>query len=60
MLESDSQAQDFAREAQARSHDKNLRFVIARGRNLPASIEIKRANDANATIIPFHPLQGEG
>ncbi len=60
MLESDSQAQDFAREAQARSHDKNLRFVIARGRNLPASIEIKRANDANATIIPFLPLQGEG
>ena len=53
MLESESQAQDFAREAQVRSHDKNLRFVIARGRNSPASIEINRANDANATILPM-------
>ena len=60
MLESEAQAHDFLREAQARWHDKNLRFVIARGRNRSASIEINHANDANATIIPFSRLEGEG
>ncbi len=60
MLESESRARDFEREAQARWRDNNLRFVIARGRNSPARIEINRTNDANATIISFLPLQGEG
>ena len=60
MVESEAQAHDFLREAQVRWQDKNLRFVIARGRNTPASVEINHANDANATIIPLLPLQGEG
>ena len=57
MMESESQAIEFAREAETRWHEHALRFVIARGRNTPASIEINHASDGNATIIPFLPLQ---
>jgi beta-ribofuranosylaminobenzene 5'-phosphate synthase len=60
MLESEVQAQDFAREARARWRDKNLRFVIARGRNAPASIEINHVEGADATILPFFSRQGDG
>lgn len=60
MLESEAQAQDFSREAQARWREKNLRFEIAKGRNTPASIEIKYADDKRSSVIPFLPFQGEG
>ena len=60
MVETEAQAQDFAREAATRWHEGNLRFVIARGRNAPASIEVHHAHDDRATVIPFLPLQGEG
>ena len=60
MLESEIQAQDFSREAQVRWHGKDLRFVVARGRNAPASVMVNYAERQNATIVPFLPLQGEG
>ncbi len=60
IVESESQAQGFVREAEVRWHERRLRFVITRGRNAPASIEVRHADDNCSTVIAFLPLQGEG
>ncbi len=57
MVESESQAQEFLRDAPARWRDKSLRFVIARGRNTAASIEAKFTNDD--TVVPIFPVAGQ-
>lgn len=57
MMESEARAQVLAREAQARWNDGSLRFVIARGRNSPASIEVHQADDDRSTVVPFRPPQ---
>lgn len=59
MLESQTQAEEFVREAETRWHEQNLRFVIARGRNAPASVQVQDSENRDATIIPFLPLPGE-
>ena len=56
MVESESQAQEFVREAEARWHGRRLRFVIARGRNAAASVEVRHAYNDRPTIIPFRTL----
>ena len=57
MLESDAQAQAFVREASGRWQGKSLRFIVARGRNIPASIQRLGAHRDFSTVIPFlaHP-----
>ncbi len=60
MIESQTQAQEFAREAESRWRDQNLRVVIARGRNKAASIQVHQPNHADSTVVPFLPFQGEG
>ena len=55
MFESEAQAQAFMHESQARWHEQNLRFVIARGRNTAASVQVHHADNDRATIIPFLP-----
>ena len=60
MMESETQAQEFSREAATRWHEGNLRFVIARGRNAPASIEIHRSDNDRSTVVPFRPIEGTG
>ena len=51
MLESEQQAQQLARDAA--THQPGLRFVIARGRNEPASVQIQVAENTGATILPL-------
>jgi beta-ribofuranosylaminobenzene 5'-phosphate synthase len=60
MLESETQAKEFVREAEVRWREQRLRFVIGRGRNTSANIEVQHADAKRATIVPFLPLQGEG
>lgn len=51
MLESEQQAQQLARDAA--TQQQGLRFVIARGRNEPAGVQIQAAESAAATILPL-------
>lgn len=59
MLESAAQAEEFLRESQTRWHDKNLRFVIARGRNIPAAVKVIPAKQRDATIVSLLCQQGK-
>ena len=54
MFESDAQAQDMLCEARTRWREKKLRFVVARGRNVPAQIHIDRASSRDATVVPLN------
>jgi beta-ribofuranosylaminobenzene 5'-phosphate synthase len=58
MVESESQAVEFVREAEVKWREPSLRFVIARGRNTSASIKVHYIDNDRGTIIPFLPLQG--
>ncbi len=60
MVESESQAMEFVREAEVRWRERGLRFVIARGRNAPASIEVHRLNNDRSTVVPLRPIEGTG
>ena len=57
MMESDTQAQNFKRDAETMWRGQGLRCVISRGRNTPASIQVHHAAKDQTTIIPFLPRQ---
>jgi beta-ribofuranosylaminobenzene 5'-phosphate synthase len=59
MLESESQAQEFLREAKARWRSQDLRFIIARGRNSAATIQAEQAEDEHSKVVAILPLQGD-
>ena len=58
MVESEAQAVEFVREAEVRWRERGLRFVIARGRNVPASIEVHCSNNDHSTVVPLRPIEG--